>query len=721
MAKSRHPSESSSKSKSKNKKRKKLSSQAPPPQSLSNVCNVTGLDADIGGMIMGTNGGGSGDDIMDCLDAMATKQVDGTSALSTVALDSSTAKKTNPQAQPPSPPGIDHIPNLRIELARHLHTQNLSTFLLKSVPGQLRMPTFERWLLDSKLEETDRYQSIVGGWIDNPLYKVAFTDNKTKKKYGRAAMYQQQKDSEGISAQYEMEKSRMEKECKLLLEAEKCMPSRSTNNNDVGNWIRHVERDPILSHSVLDSDLSSDRLLKEIMAAMMSSNNTSAEESTPRQYEKEAKEVVRDLCHRTTEAAKELHQMSHRLGRYQKFAWDNSSAGIGKKKKKKRKLPGGSNNVDKVDVEWHEDNKLCSLIYVPKKRKLSRPKSTTGGFRNVHMGNEKDGEEDDATSTPSSHNNKPKPFVVKLNATHYHKLRAMFDATHESSTASKSNEQATYAFHAVLFATVIRYSSLSGGQQLNDWRGGGMQGAINEGVFDCLSKWFGPSVGTECFASPFNCILPRYYSAFPSPDLDGFFGSSGDFLFNSSSFLSDGWYELNPPFTPGIMAKMAQRIEKLMEHTKHLNVTFVVIIPTVRDASTSEQSPNDSESKKTKKEKKRKKKERKHPSGDNERGQSSNSTHLMSAVNEAAAQSFYQLINSPYCKSHIILQPREHGYIEGSQHLRPTKYKESQYSTSVIVLRSKSLSTNDAESFEADLRLAFASQHTAEIKKRTAG
>ena len=140
----------------------------------------------------------------------------------------------------------------------------------------------------------------------------------------------------------------------------------------------------------------------------------------------------------------------------------------------------------------------------------------------------------------------------------------MFDVAYKSSFMS--TDQATHAYHAILFAMVIRYSSLSGGQQLNDFRGGGMQGAIHEGVFDVLSKWFGKS-GTECFASPFNSSMSRFFSAFPSPDIDGHFGSHGDFFFPSSSFeVQDGaWYELNPPFSPGVMDKMSIRINELLE------------------------------------------------------------------------------------------------------------------------------------------------------------
>jgi len=115
-----------------------------------------------------------------------------------------------------------------------------------------------------------------------------------------------------------------------------------------------------------------------------------------------------------------------------------------------------------------------------------------------------------------------------------------------------------------------------------------MQGAVHDGVFACLSKWLGGSSsgGTECFASPFNSALPRFFSAFP---IDGHFGSHGDFFLplSQSDFLRAGWYEMNPPFSPGVMNKTVQRIEELLGISceKEMDVTFIVVIPTARSAA----------------------------------------------------------------------------------------------------------------------------------------
>ena len=685
-------------SKKKKKVKKKRKTQT---NDLSNVCNITGLDD--GGLL-----GGGCDNEMDCLDLMASAQeVDGTPNKEDTPTTNHKAVESDVQSPSPlpPPPGIDRIPNLRVELARHLQTQTVSTFLLKSFPKQLRMPTFERWLLDSKLEESERYQSIIQDWVDDPSSKLSYiSEDKEKKKYGRAAFYEQkQKDKNVVKAQYERERSRYNKDCKLLLETEKRLPSNhSINIHDIDSL------DPILPSQVLDTDPSSQRLLKEIVAAISSSTNnkddTDEEEVSHEQHIQKATEVVRELCHRTAEACKEIKHMEQRLGKYQKFA-DSTSIRSGSNSKKKKRKKASSDN--KVHIEWHNEDQLCSLIYVPKKRKLSRPSSQTGGFRNVHSETTSmDKQEED--TTPASHTKQPKPFVIKINATHYLKLRAMFDATYKGS--SMSTDQATHAYHAILFAMVIRYSSLSGGQQLNDFRGGGMQGAIHEDVFDVLTKWSGKS-GTECFASPFNSSMSRFFSAFPSPDIDGHFGSCGDFFFPSSFEVQDkAWYELNPPFSPGLMDKMSIRINELLEiqNKKEVDVTFVVIIPTVR---------SDHEEKSKKKLKKKKKQKE----VDDKEEDEPNSTHLMSTVNQAASVSFNRLVNSSYCKAHIVLPPREHGYIEGGQHLRPTKYKESQYSTSVIVLaaatKSKSSST---ELFETEIREAFVSRHSMEVQKRKA-
>lgn len=656
-------------SKSKTPKKRKQSKS-----NLANVCNITGFnDGDFNNL---SNG-----DVLDCLEELASAQVPDapTETLEKKNRSTSAAAATTSPIQseshplPPPPPGIKRIPNLKIELARHLQIETLSTFLLTSCKG-LRMPTFERWLLDSKLEEKERYDCILTEWEDDPSLKLEFLSKK--KKYGRAALF-------GDLAR-QKEDRRKEKESRLLLSVEKVCSAASR-----GERICHLDTvDPILPSEPLESDSSCIRLLEEVIAVLANDEDDIRQRAT---------DIVKELCSRTSEAVANLAHMEMRLGKYQKFGWDSTTYNSSSKKKR-RKEKGSS--ADKVTIEWNDEHSACSLMFIPKKK------------RSDSTNTEKDGE--DSTSK------KPKPFVVKLNALHYHKLRSMFDKTYSSDESIKHllQSQIDHVFHSILFAMIIRYSSLSGGQQLNDLRGGGMQGAIHNEVFNCFGKWFGTE-GVECFASPFNCHLSQYYSAFSSPDIDGHFGSYGDFFYSPSSvFLREGWYELNPPFSPGVMDKMAARINDLMNLASKQNVkaTFVIIVPTVHDGK---KGPSFG-SAKLKKGKKRKKYEHK-----DENDVESNVNPVSSLVHKSASTSFDRLVNNHNCTAHIILPANEHGYVEGSQHLRPTKYKESKYSTSVIVLRTQTSALKsaavkkwDAVSFEKELREAFASRHKSEIKER---
>jgi phosphorylated CTD-interacting factor 1 len=199
-------------------------------------------------------------------------------------------------------------------------------------------------------------------------------------------------------------------------------------------------------------------------------------------------------------------------------------------------------------------------------------------------------------------------------------------------------------------------------------------------------------------------LTTQFCSAFPSPDVDGFFGSKGDFFWLEATSLREGWYELNPPFSPGIMKKMADRLMDLLNYAreKEIDVTFIVVVPSCRISESDSDKPN---YKKTSKDERRKKRQKSTPTN-----------ALSFAVHHAALHSFNVLAKQ--CSSHIVLSKREHGYVEGSQHLRPTQFKESQYGTSVIVLKSKTDTNFDTDAFETDLREAFKSRHMVELQQR---
>ena len=300
-----------------------------------------------------------------------------------------------------------------------------------------------------------------------------------------------------------------------------------------------------------------------------------------------------------------------------------------------------------------------------------------------------------------------KPYCIKINATHYNKLYTMFVQVHNNSGSGNTTAEdqddhlrfrdrhgkltmTTHVFHYLVMILLLRYSSLSGGQLLLDLRGGGMQGAVHDSVFDTLSQVFvaPPQLHdtiVECFASPLNAyVLSGYYSAFAS-DIDWHFGSRGNFL---NEWICDGCCEANPPFAPGIMSAMADRIQSniLLANERDSPVTFIVIVP---------------------------------------HGGSDHDPHR-AAAKRFGSIALQQMTQSEYCTYHFILPAKDHGYIEGAQHLRPTRYKESLYDTSIVVLQSHKARTNteqqqpvmDQTTFEEQIRQAFVSRHRTEVESR---
>ena len=376
--------------------------------------------------------------------------------------------------------------------------------------------------------------------------------------------------------------------------------------------------DPILSGTVTLQFESSQRLMAEIMDA----SNADREAAT---------RIVRELCRRTVQTAlPEVQAQTRRYGH--KTPW-------------KRK--GG----DRI-LFLQNTNDSVSLVYQRKRWK--------------------------------------KPFGLKLNRSHYDKLRRMFLQVHNSTTTGqifKLGEQPTskptqtdHSFHLIVMVLILRYSSLSGGQLLDDLRGGGMQGAVHDALFGVLSDTFSHRNTVECFASPFNANLLSYHSAFW--DTDWHFGSRGDFLENNTAL--EGCWEANPPFSPGFMDAMAERFERALREStaKETALAILVIVPTA-DA-------NDSST----------------PS-----------------AKRFSFPSFHKMISSAYCRMHIVLPAREHGYVEGAQHMRPTQYKDSNYDTSVILLQSVVAlkQTLNKKRFEKRIRDVFASRHTDELEKRRQG
>ncbi|CAG9462958.1 unnamed protein product [Pedinophyceae sp. YPF-701] len=101
--------------------------------------------------------------------------------------------------------------------------------------------------------------------------------------------------------------------------------------------------------------------------------------------------------------------------------------------------------------------------------------------------------------------------------------------------------------------------------------GGGFQAALHEEAFDVLRRDLGCRM--ECFASPLNARYSRFCSAFP--DTDSRFGSLGSFF----DFRPDrGTFEANPPFEDSVIARAAAHIDALLSATSR-PLLFVVTIP----------------------------------------------------------------------------------------------------------------------------------------------
>lgn len=224
------------------------------------------------------------------------------------------------------------------------------------------------------------------------------------------------------------------------------------------------------------------------------------------------------------------------------------------------------------------------------------------------------------------------------------------------------------------------------------------QGAIHKQVFDSLSSVCQTDSIIECFASPLNVYNRQYCSIFHQ-DLDCHFGSGGDFFTVSHGHFKkhsgNQVHEVNPPFSPGLMFCMVERLIEYLEfadfearQSKHDGkLTFVIVVPTCASTIVSESSEN--------------------------------------LVQRFANESFKKMIDSRFFVKHIVLKAREHGYVEGSQHLRQTRYKESQYDTSVVILQSQSAREEETQepaftsnNFEAEIRKSFSSRHQLELEER---
>ncbi|KAG7388046.1 mRNA (2'-O-methyladenosine-N(6)-)-methyltransferase [Phytophthora pseudosyringae] len=153
--------------------------------------------------------------------------------------------------------------------------------------------------------------------------------------------------------------------------------------------------------------------------------------------------------------------------------------------------------------------------------------------------------------------------------------------------------------------------------------GGGFQAALNEECFDVLLKEFDCKM--ECFASPLNCRYSRFCSAFLDTDLA--FGSVGSFFdFSPRS----GCFEANPPFIPKVIKRMADHMTALLNAADG-PLAFIVIIPAWQDT-----------------------------------------------------EGWQQLNASRFNQRHLLIPQKQHGYCEGKQQIRKTRWRIASFDTSVF-------------------------------------
>ena len=232
----------------------------------------------------------------------------------------------------------------------------------------------------------------------------------------------------------------------------------------------------------------------------------------------------------------------------------------------------------------------------------------------------------------------------------------------------------------------------------------------------------------ECFASPLNCYFGRYCSAFP--DTDGCFGSLGSFFHFRPR---EGSFEANPPFVPAVVEAMAKHIEALLDrscerlatsssaHSGSVSsasaaagdgstrpLSFVVVIPHW------DRAKEDAASKAAAV-----------VAAGTAAGGSSGQPHDVQrvAVPAASGPGWRLLRGSKYLVKHLRVAKEGHGYVEGSQHVRSTRFKTSRFDSSIFIIQNDAGRRRWPVTKEAcaALRQAFASKFEEELSERRSG
>lgn len=238
-------------------------------------------------------------------------------------------------------------------------------------------------------------------------------------------------------------------------------------------------------------------------------------------------------------------------------------------------------------------------------------------------------------------------ITFRIMSRHYDKLKRLYDSG--SSDSGSAESRSPDSFRERLFCVLARYCAVRGG----GFKGGGMQSAAPETVFDVLRKRLG--VSFECFASPLNCRYDAFCSAFV--DVDRPFGSVGSFW---RFRPNEGSFQANPPFDRAIITRCARRVDELLRGAGRRAMSFVVMVPRWTD-------------------------------------------------NEG----WKAMSSSRFRRETVELSRRRHGYCEGLQHSRPTRYRIAPCDTSVFVLQTDAgyRTWPPSASVVKEIREAFRSKH----------
>jgi hypothetical protein len=188
------------------------------------------------------------------------------------------------------------------------------------------------------------------------------------------------------------------------------------------------------------------------------------------------------------------------------------------------------------------------------------------------------------------------------------------------------------AFRLCALRLLLRYESIGCA---------GMHASIGGGVHSVLRQHLG--VRFECCASPLNAFhgAAAYCSAFA--DTDAPFGSLGSF---SAFAPTNGAYELNPPFVPGLIDAAVDHALRLLSRAAAASeaLTFVLVLPGWLD----------------------------------------------SLGYAAVAQ-------SPHTRNRLLVAAVDHGFVDGAVHVRPSAYRQSPFDTCIFVCQTDAAHEADGQ------------------------